>query len=78
MDSKRSTIRVSIDLSKFYSDHRKTAEILVKKEFKTIGDLKGHISQLFGIKHFFLTSKTERFLPDLEDVRMLYPNEEIW
>lgn len=78
MDSSQSSPRFKLDLSRIYSDHRKSATILVKKEFKTVGDLKDRISYLFGIKHFYLSLEPNHFLPDLEEIGVLNPNEEIW
>ncbi|CAH1122182.1 unnamed protein product [Ceutorhynchus assimilis] len=68
--------RVILDLSRCFQDHRKTARVFIKEDFKTIQDLQVHISNVFGIQDYYLTSG-EHYLPLLEDIGVLSNGETI-
>ncbi|XP_074032892.1 uncharacterized protein [Leptinotarsa decemlineata] len=75
--SKSNNLRLTINLSNFFCDHRHRARIFVNENIETIQDLQNKISQIFGIDNFYLISQDE-FLPPSENVGMLQNGEVLW
>ncbi|EFA12236.1 coilin [Tribolium castaneum] len=70
-------MRISLNLSKFFEDHRSLAKIFINKNFKCIKDVEKHITNIFGIENFYLKCDNH-YLPEAEDVHVLNEDEVVW
>ncbi|XP_044254207.1 coilin-like [Tribolium madens] len=70
-------MRVTLNLSMFFHDHRSLAKIFINKNMKFIKDVENHITNIFGIRNFFLKCENQ-YLPPVEDIQILNNDEVIW
>ncbi|CAH1999760.1 unnamed protein product [Acanthoscelides obtectus] len=68
---------IVINLSNFFTDHRRLARLCVNEAIQTIGDFQNRISDIFSIHDFHLLCNNH-FLPPTEDVHIVKANELIW
>lgn len=64
------SVRITLRLDAFFSDHRSVSRILISSAMKTVADLQDHIYNIFGIQDFYLTCN-DHFLPAAESVELL-------
>jgi len=75
MDNSRHYV-ISVQLHNFFVDHRANCRIFVKKNMKCIHDLEQHLTELFGVKDFYLLCE-KQLLPSNEDIRIIQPGDQI-
>lgn len=65
-----SKIRICLNLSCFFNDHRQQSRIFINDDIETIKDLKKYIVSVFGIKKFYLLCENY-YLPPANNIRVL-------
>nr|CAI5864899.1 unnamed protein product [Callosobruchus analis] len=70
-------MRIAVNLSNFFADHRRQARICVNESIQTIGDLQNKISGIFDVHDFYLVCDNA-FLPPSEDIQVLQNNDLVW
>ncbi|XP_050293844.1 coilin isoform X2 [Anthonomus grandis grandis] len=74
--SETRNFRITLDLSRFFNDHRRLAKIFINNNLESIQDLQDRIHAIFGLSGFYLTTQNH-FLPLSEDVRVLVNDETV-
>ncbi|KAJ3661276.1 hypothetical protein Zmor_005679 [Zophobas morio] len=70
-------MRITVNLSLFFHDHRCLAKIFVNKKMKCIRNVEERISAVFNIENFYLKCENV-YLPPTEDVQILNYDDVVW
>lgn len=57
--------RVQIVLNNYFTDHKSKAYVTVNREWKNVRQFQRHISEIFDIRKFVLTTSDGVYLPGM-------------